>query len=42
MNAHLNEQLSAYLDGELAGEVLAQAEAHLAACAECLASWRTT
>lgn len=37
MNAHLNEQLSAYLDGDLAGEELARAEAHLAACAECRA-----
>lgn len=37
MHEHLNEQLSAYLDGELAGEVLQQAEAHLATCAECRA-----
>jgi anti-sigma factor RsiW len=35
MTAHLNEQLSAYLDGDLAGEDLARAEAHLAGCAEC-------
>jgi len=38
MNAHLGERLSAYLDGELAGEALAAAEAHLAACAECRAA----
>jgi len=37
MMAHLDEQLSAYLDGDLAGEDLARAEAHLAACAECRA-----
>jgi anti-sigma factor RsiW len=37
MNGHLDERLSAYLDGELDGEALATAEAHLAACAECRA-----
>ena len=37
MNEHLNEQLSAYLDGDLAGEDLARTEAHLAACAACRA-----
>lgn len=37
MTEHLNEQLSAYLDGELAGEDLAGAEAHLAGCARCRA-----
>lgn len=35
---HLNERLSAYLDGELSGEELAAAEAHLAACGECRAT----
>jgi hypothetical protein len=38
MSDHLNERLSAYLDGELAGETLAAADAHLAACAECRAA----
>jgi hypothetical protein len=37
MNAHLNEQLSAYLDGDLAGEELTRVEAHLAACEACRA-----
>lgn len=37
MNAHLNEQLSAYLDGDLAGDELARAEAHLAGCDACRA-----
>jgi anti-sigma factor RsiW len=37
MTAHLNQALSAYLDGELDGAALAGAEAHLAACAECRA-----
>jgi len=37
MMAHLDEQLSAYLDGDLAGELLQQAEAHLASCAACRA-----
>jgi len=37
MMAHLDEQLSAYLDGDLAGEDLVRAEAHLATCAECRA-----
>ena len=35
MDEHLGERLSAYADGDLAGEDLAAAEAHLAACAEC-------
>jgi negative regulator of sigma E activity len=38
MNEHLGERLSSYLDGELAGEDLVAAEAHLAACAECRAA----
>jgi anti-sigma factor RsiW len=37
MNAHLDLELSAYLDGELAGEELACVEAHLASCQECRA-----
>jgi anti-sigma factor RsiW len=37
MTDHLGERLSAYLDGELTGEALAAAEAHLAGCAECRA-----
>jgi len=37
MTAHLNEHLSAYLDGDLAGDELVHAEAHLAACAQCRA-----
>jgi len=37
MSAHLNEQLSAYLDGDLTGEDLVSTEAHLAGCAECRA-----
>jgi len=37
MNEHLNEQLSMYLDGDLAGEDLARTEAHLEACAACRA-----
>ena len=35
MNGHLDEQLSAYLDGDLAGEDLVRTEAHLAACETC-------
>lgn len=35
MAEHLGERLSAYLDGELDGEALAVATAHLAVCAEC-------
>ncbi len=35
MDGHLGERLSAYLDGELEGEALAEVRAHLAACAEC-------
>ena len=37
MNGHLDEQLSAYLDGDLAGEDLVRTEAHLAACQTCRA-----
>jgi len=37
MSGHLNEQLSAYLDGELEGADRAAAESHLAECAECRA-----
>lgn len=35
MDAHLDLELSAYLDGDLAASELARAEAHLAACGEC-------
>lgn len=35
MAEHLGERLSAYLDGELGGDALAAADAHLAVCAEC-------
>jgi len=38
MNEHLGDRLSSYLDGELSGEQLTAAEAHLAACAECRAA----
>jgi negative regulator of sigma E activity len=37
MTAHLNEKLSALLDGELEGAELVAAEAHLEACAACRA-----
>lgn len=37
MRDHLDEQLSAYLDGELAGEELRAAEQHLTECAACRA-----
>ena len=37
MNGHLNENLSAYLDGDLQDADLMAAESHLAACAECRA-----
>ena len=37
MNAHLDDRISAYLDGELAGAELREAEQHLTACAECRA-----
>lgn len=37
MAAHLDEKLSAYLDGELEGAELESAELHLKACAECRA-----
>jgi anti-sigma factor RsiW len=39
VEAHLGERLSACVDGELTGEALAAAERHLAACAECRASY---
>jgi anti-sigma factor RsiW len=35
MNEHLGDRLSAYVDGDLDGEALAAAGAHLAGCAEC-------
>jgi anti-sigma factor RsiW len=35
MDEHLDERLSAYVDGALTGEALAAAEAHLAGCAAC-------
>jgi negative regulator of sigma E activity len=35
MEAHLGEQLSALVDGEVEGDALAAAQAHLVACAEC-------
>lgn len=38
MDEHLGERLSAYVDGDLAGEALAAAEAHVTACAECRAA----
>lgn len=38
MSEHLNEALSAYLDGELDEAARAAAENHLAACAECRAA----
>ena len=38
MADHLGERLSACLDGELDGEALAAANAHLAVCAECRAA----
>lgn len=38
MAAHLDQELSAYLDGELAGDARAAVEAHLAQCGECRAS----
>jgi anti-sigma factor RsiW len=37
MSEHLDERLSAYLDGELEGTELSAAESHLAACAACRA-----
>jgi anti-sigma factor RsiW len=38
MTDHLGEQLSLYLDGELGGEALVAAEAHLSTCASCQAA----
>jgi anti-sigma factor RsiW len=35
MNAHVLEQLSAYLDGELGREESAAVQGHLSACAAC-------
>ncbi len=35
MDEHLDARLSAYLDGELEGEELAQADLHLAHCEQC-------
>lgn len=39
MDDHLGEQLSALVDGEVSGEALGAAEAHLTACAECRAAY---
>jgi anti-sigma factor RsiW len=39
MDAHLGDQLSACVDGELEGAALAAAERHLTACAECRAAY---
>jgi predicted anti-sigma-YlaC factor YlaD len=39
MDAHLGERLSALVDGEVSGEALGAAEAHLMACAECRAAY---
>jgi len=38
MDEHLGERLSAYVDGDLVGEALAGAEAHLAVCKACRAA----
>ncbi len=38
MDEHLGERLSAYVDGDLVGEALAGAEAHLAVCEVCRAA----
>jgi anti-sigma factor RsiW len=38
MDEHLGERLSAYVDGDLVGEALAGAEAHLAVCEACRAA----
>lgn len=35
MSAHLNDELSAYLNGELAGRELERVEVHLGSCSEC-------
>lgn len=39
MDAHLGEQLSALVDGEVSGESLDAAQAHLTACPECRAAY---
>lgn len=39
MDTHLGEQLSALVDGEVTGEPLAAAQAHLVACGECRAAY---
>ena len=39
MGTHLGEQLSALVDGEVSGEALESAEAHLTACGECRAAY---
>jgi anti-sigma factor RsiW len=39
MTEHLGEQLSALVDGEVSGEALAAAEAHLTTCARCRAAY---
>ncbi len=39
MTEHLGERLSALVDGEIAGEALEAAQAHLVACDECRAAY---
>jgi len=39
MTEHLGVQLSALVDGEVSGEALAAAEAHLVVCADCRAAY---
>jgi len=39
MTEHLGAQLSALVDGEVSGEALASAEAHLVSCADCRAAY---
>jgi negative regulator of sigma E activity len=39
MDGHLDQQLSALVDGEVSGEAREAAEAHLTACAECRAAY---
>jgi negative regulator of sigma E activity len=39
MDAHLGEQLSALVDGEVTGDALAAAQSHLVACGECRAAY---
>ena len=42
MNAHLDDVISAYADGELTGDEAATAEAHLTACPSCRAELSAT